>query len=160
MQEFDKSVCKRWRPEEITPLNPSGNPLFTVSSTEKTDKIWIPSALLLHRRQCNCGEFYLVSKLAASTTGTIKLTYCTVAIAARINAEQASTKSHRHFRIMLLKMLMLMAVSCLLTWRSSSKTKSAVKMWWKKSDRHRCNTWECKSKLKTRSNPQNRERSG
>lgn len=153
------SVCRRCRSGEITPLNPSGNPLFTVSSTEKTDKIRIPSALPLRQRQCNCGEFYLVSKLAASTTGTIwsyqtDILYSTVAIAAWINAKQASSKSHC---IMLLKMLM--AVSCWLTWGSSIETK------WKcsenverKSDRHRCNT--CQSKRKTQSNPQNRERSG
>lgn len=39
-----KSVCRRCQPQEITLLNPSGKPLFTVSSTEKTDKIRIPSA--------------------------------------------------------------------------------------------------------------------
>lgn len=132
------------------------NPLFTVSSTEKTDKIRIPSALPLRQRQCNCGEFYLVSKLAASTTGTIwsyqtDILYSTVAIAAWVNAKQASSNSHC---IMSLKMLMLMAVSCSLT---ENKTKCGGNVE-RKSDRHRCNT--CQSKRKTPSNPQNRERSG
>lgn len=68
----NKSVCRRCQPQEITLLSPSGKPLFTVSSTEKTDKIRIPSAYPLRRRQCNCGKFYLVSKLAASTTASIR----------------------------------------------------------------------------------------
>lgn len=122
----NKSVCRRCRPRKIAPLNPSGNPLFAVSSTEKTDKIRIPSALPLRQRQCNCSEFYLVSKLAASTTGTIwsyqtDILYSTVAIAAWINAKQAFSKLHC---IMLLNMVMLMAVSCWLTGGSSSQTKT------------------------------------
>lgn len=157
----NKSVCRRCRPGEIVPLNPSGYPLFTVSSTEKTDKIWIPSALPLRQRHCNCGEFYLVSKLAASTTGTIwsyqtDILYGTVAIAAWINAKPASSKSHC---IVLLKMLMLMAVSCWLTWGSWSKTKTKCgENVERKSDRQVQHM--CQSKRKTQSNPQNWERSG
>lgn len=170
----NKSVCRRCQPQEITLLNPSGKPLFTVSSTEKTDKIRIPSAYPLRRRQCNCGEFYLVSKLAASTTGSIwryptDILYSAVAMANKINAKLLVESSqlfhitpvHFNIRWLILNMLMLMTVNCWLAWGHSS-TGRKQDGWWKYGKTWQ--TWgggkqsQCKSIRKTQPNKQHRVR--